>query len=113
MCSSVLCIKEPCTPDRPFLSAYSGRSLGTNGHQASIFRQPWPEWDDEYTKAMQIELVVQVNGKVRAKAMVPAGLPDEKLKEIALRDRKVGEFTGDKPVRKVIIVKGKLVNIVV
>ncbi len=97
----------------PFSPHIAEEVWETMGNKPSIFRQPWPEWDDEYTKAMQIELVVQVNGKVRAKAMVPAGLPDEKLKEIALRDRKVGEFTGDKPVRKVIIVKGKLVNIVV
>jgi leucyl-tRNA synthetase len=83
------------------------------GNKPSVFRQFWPDWDEEYAKDNEIELVVQINGKVRAKSMVPAGLPDGELKEIALGDRKVRDFMGDKEIRKVIVVKGKLVNIVI
>jgi len=83
------------------------------GNSPSIFEQPWPEWDEEYAKASEIELVVQVNGKVRAKAMVPAGLSDEDLKKTALGDPKIKDLVGNRQIKKVIVVKGRLVNIVV
>ena len=70
-------------------------------------------WDEEFAKASEIELVVQVNGKVRSKIMVPAGLQDDTIKETALGDQKVKDFIGGKKTRKVIVVKGKLVNIVI
>ncbi|GAB4388492.1 MAG: leucine--tRNA ligase [Thermodesulfovibrionales bacterium] len=83
------------------------------GNEPGIFRRPWPVWDEEAARDEEVELVVQVNGKVRAKLMVPAGLPDDKIREAALNEPKIGEIVGGKPVRKLIIVKGKLVNIVV
>ena len=57
--------------------------------------------------------MVQVNGRVRAKIMVPQGLPDEMLKEKALADPKVKEFTSGKEIAKILAVRGRLVNIVV
>jgi leucyl-tRNA synthetase len=56
---------------------------------------------------------VQVNGKVRSKLVVPAGLSDEETKSAALADPKIREFTAGKTPKKVIVVQGKLVNIVV
>ncbi|UCG77752.1 MAG: leucine--tRNA ligase [Nitrospirota bacterium] len=84
-----------------------------SGESGSVFEQRWPEWNDELAVANEVELVVQVNGKVRAKIMVTAGLEDEELKEIALSDQKTKEFIGDKEIKKVIVVKGKLVSIVI
>ncbi len=76
----------------------------------------WPEWNEKYLTSDEIEVVVQVNGKLRAKLTVSAsGLADEdKLKDLALADANVQKFTSGKEVRKVIIPKNaKLINIVV
>jgi leucyl-tRNA synthetase len=83
------------------------------GQKPSLFRNRWPEWNEEFAKESEIELVVQINGKVRAKLIVSAGLKDETIKELALKDEKVREFIAGKPVKKLIVVKGRLVNIVV
>ncbi len=83
------------------------------GHQESIFNEAWPEWDEETAKEEEIELVIQINGKVRAKAAIPAGLDDEAIKEKAFSEPKIREYIKDKPLKKVIIVKGRLVNIVI
>lgn len=76
----------------------------------------WPEWDEKYLTSDEVEVVVQVNGKLRAKLAVAASdLADEdKLKDLALADTNVQKFTSGKEVRKVIIPKNaKLINIVV
>jgi leucyl-tRNA synthetase len=59
-----------------------------------------------------VEIPVQVNGKIRTRLSVALGLADEALKELALADPKVQEFIAGKPIKKMIIVPGKLVNIV-
>ncbi len=76
----------------------------------------WPVWDEQYLVADEVELVVQVNGKLRGRVMVAVDdLRDEaKLQELALADENVRRFTKGKEIRKVIVPKGaKLVNIVV
>jgi len=83
------------------------------GERRSILEHEWPEWDEEAAREEEIELVIQVNGKVRAKTMAPAGLGDEKIKEMALGEPKIKKLIEGRTVRKVIVVKGKLVNIVV
>jgi leucyl-tRNA synthetase len=82
------------------------------GHVYSVHQQPWPEWDAEAAKEESITLVVQINGKVRDKIETDAGQDDEVLKEIALASEKVQGWLDGKPPRKVIVVKGRLVNIV-
>jgi leucyl-tRNA synthetase len=59
-----------------------------------------------------IEVVVQINGKLRNKFSAPAGLNDEVLKERALSDPKTQSWIGDEKIKKVFVVKGRLVNIV-
>jgi leucyl-tRNA synthetase len=83
------------------------------GNEPGIFRQRWPEWDEETAREEEIELVIQVNGKVRAKVMVPQGLGDEEIKERMMSEPRMKEILGGKTVRKVFVVRGKLVNIVV
>ena len=63
--------------------------------------------------ATEITVVVQVNGKVRSKLTVPAGTSDKELEAAALADPKVMEFTSGKQPKKIIVVPGKLVNVVV
>jgi leucyl-tRNA synthetase len=83
------------------------------GNTPGISRRPWPSWDEEVAREEEIELVVQVNGKVRAKLMIPAGLPEEEVRQRALEEPRVKAITEEKPVRKLFVVKGKLVNIVI
>jgi len=82
------------------------------GKEQSIFDETWPVWDEELTKEDEIELVVQINGKLRSRIMIPAGLDDENVKELAFQDPKIVEYIKRAPIKKVIVVKGKLVNIV-
>ncbi|MBC8412984.1 MAG: leucine--tRNA ligase [Nitrospira sp.] len=82
------------------------------GETTCISEESWPSWDEETAREDEIELVVQINGKVRAKIMIAAGLDDERVSEIAFADSKVKDYTADKTPRKVIVVKGRLVNIV-
>ncbi|HRQ39701.1 MAG TPA: leucine--tRNA ligase [Chloroflexota bacterium] len=79
----------------------------------SIHQQPWPQWDADVAKEESITLIVQVNGRVRDKLEVPADLDDEAVKQIALSSDKAQGWLDGKEPRKVIVVRGKLVNIVV
>jgi len=83
------------------------------GNKPSISLQPWPVWDEKMAADEEVELVIQINGKLRGKLMISAGLPDERIKETALRDGKIAEAIGGKTIRKVIVIKGRLVNIVI
>ena len=83
------------------------------GKPYSIHQQPWPEWDAEIAKEDTITLVVQVNGKVRDRIKVSAGIEDEAAKEKALSSENISKWLNGNEPRKVIVVKGKLVNIVV
>lgn len=83
------------------------------GHAYSIHQQSWPAWDEAVAKEETITLVVQVNGRVRDKLDVAAGLDDEAVKQIALSSDKAQGWLEGKQPRKVIVVRGKLVNIVV
>lgn len=82
-------------------------------HKKNASEMDWPVWDEEIAKDEEIELVIQINGKLRGKFLIPAGLPDEDVKERALTDSKVAEFIGGQSIKKVIVIKGRLVNIVV
>ena len=82
------------------------------GHGESIAYAAWPAYDEAKLVDDEVEIVVQINGKVKAKLMVPADATREKLEEIAMDDHAVKEQIDGKTVRKVIAVPGKLVNIV-
>ena len=82
------------------------------GHQDSIHLQSWPEVDEEAAKNEEITLVVQVNGKVRDRVSVPVGLGDDQLKEAALATEGAQKFIEGLTIRKVVVVPGRLVNIV-
>jgi leucyl-tRNA synthetase len=84
-----------------------------HGKPYSIHSQPWPEVDEAAAAEEQITLVVQVNGKVRDRISVPVDIKEEQAKELALSSEAVAKYLQDKEPRKVILVPGKLVNIVV
>jgi len=83
------------------------------GHSESLVYHDWPSYDEELTKDEQVEIVVQVNGKIRARLTMPADTGDAELKESALANERVKEYTEGKDIRKVITVPNKLVNVVV
>ncbi len=83
------------------------------GNDTSIANARWPQYDLDAISASEVNIVVQVNGKVRSKLMVAAGTSDKEMEAAALADPRVKEFMQGKAPRKVIVVQGKLVNVVV
>ena len=97
----------------PFAPHFAEELWESAGGGGSIFNEPWPSWDEKAAKEEEVELVIQINGKLRSRLMIPVGLDDEAVKELTFHDPKVMECIKGKSVRKVIVVKGKLVNIVI
>lgn len=83
------------------------------GKEASVFDIAWLEYDKSAIQLDEVEIIVQVNGKVRNKINAPVGIDQEAMKDLALNDEKIKEFIEDKDVVKVIAIPSKLVNIVV
>jgi leucyl-tRNA synthetase len=83
------------------------------GHEPSILRQRWPAVDEAALEQAAVTVVVQVNGKVRGRLELPAGLDEAAAREAVLADPEIARHTADKEVRKVIVVPDKLVNLVV
>ncbi len=83
------------------------------GHRTAIIDEPWPAVDETALAQSMLEIVVQVNGKLRSRIAVPSGAAEADVRAAALADPQVRKFTGDATVRKVIVVPGKLVNVVV
>lgn len=79
----------------------------------SVHQQAWPAFDPGKASAERITLVLQVNGRVRDRVEVPAGISDGEAREAALNNSRVRRFIDGKPVASIIVVPGKLVNIVV
>jgi leucyl-tRNA synthetase len=83
------------------------------GHRAALVDEPWLKVDAEALQSSTLQMVVQVNGRLRAHISVAADADDAVVRAAALADPHVQKFIGTSPLRKVIIVPGKLVNIVV
>ena len=97
-------------PFAPYLSAELWETLG---ERSQLLRQPWPKFDPELAREEEIEVPIQVNGKNRARMVVPAGLQEAEMRERALGEEKIRTLIDGKQVVKVIVVPDKLVNIVV
>ena len=97
-------------PFAPYMTQEVWELMGRTG---PVFRQTWPEFDEELAKEEGAEVIFQVNGKLRSKATVPFGTPKEELERLALSDEKIQSHVNGKQVAKVITVVDKLVNIVV
>src|SRR5690606_26334158 len=83
------------------------------GHQESIHRQSWPKYDPAALEVDEVEIAVQINGKLRTKLTVPAKADKGEVEQLVLADDRVRTYIEGKTVRKVIVVPGKLVNVVV
>jgi leucyl-tRNA synthetase len=82
-------------------------------HPEGLMSAAWPAFDAEVAKAHELVVPVQINGKVRARLTVPAGLSDDQLQQRALADPTVKNHTVGKTIRKVVVAKGPLVSVVV
>jgi leucyl-tRNA synthetase len=83
------------------------------GHEESIFLQAWPIYDEKLMQEDEVEIVVQVNGRVRERLIVAADVTEDEVRETALENAKVKIFTDGKEIKKIIFVPGKIINIVV
>ncbi len=97
-------------PFAPYLAAELWETLGQT---SNLLRESWPKFDPALAKEDEVEMAVQVNGKIRARITVPADADEEQIKAIALADEKVQSAIAGKEIVKVLVVKGRLVNIVV
>jgi leucyl-tRNA synthetase len=83
------------------------------GHGTGLAAATWPTYNADVAKAEEVEIAVQVNGKVRSRLTVPAEASEAELQELALADAAVKAHVAGKTVRKVVVAKGRLVSIVV
>jgi leucyl-tRNA synthetase len=83
------------------------------GHETSPIDEAWPTYDEAALELEMIEMVVQVNGKLRARISVPADADKAAIEQLATADSNVQRFVDGQDIRKVIVVPGRLVNIVV
>ena len=97
-------------PFTPHLSAELWEAVG---HKDSVHFQVWPVYDEAALKTEEVEIVIQINGKVRDRLVIPAELGREELEKQALNTEKVQVSIAGKQIKKIISVPGKLVNIVV
>ena len=96
----------------PFAPHFAEEQWEQLGYNYSIFNQPWPEFDEKALTRDTIELAVQINGTVRGKIDISANAENSEAEAAALADDKIKQFLEGKEVKKVIVVKGRLVNIV-
>ncbi|MBL0122286.1 MAG: leucine--tRNA ligase [Betaproteobacteria bacterium] len=100
-------------PLAPHITHQLWNDLGFAAEAGSIIDAPWPSVDDRALEQDEIELVVQVNGKLRGHIRVPKAATKEAIEQLALKDEGVARHTEGKAVKKLIVVPGKLVNVVV
>ncbi|UZQ83309.1 leucine--tRNA ligase [Thermoanaerobacter sp. RKWS2] len=97
----------------PFAPHFSEEMWEKLGYEYSVFNQKWPKWDEKALQRDVVEIAVQVNGKVRGRLEVPSNATDEEIEKLALSDKNVKAYVDGKEIKKVIVVKNRLVNIVV
>lgn len=113
--SSVVTLLQVLNPFAPHLTEELNARLAGKFDSVSsdeLVNQNWPTWNEDYLIEDEIEMVIQVNGKVRDKITIPKDADNETIEALALESEKVKNFTDGNTVRKVIVVPGRLVNIV-
>jgi leucyl-tRNA synthetase len=96
----------------PFVPHFSEELWKALGYQESIIRTPWPDYDRQAIVEEEVLIVIQVNGKLRDRMTLPASYGEEEVKAWALKSERIQKLLEGKQIRKVILVPGKLVNIV-
>ena len=97
----------------PFAPHITEELWSTLINEESVHQQKWPVWDEAATKTAEVQVVLQINGKVRDKIMLASGISKDEMEKAAMAQPRVQELTAGKTVVKMICVPDKLVNIVV
>ncbi len=82
------------------------------GHQTAVVNELWPTFNEDLTVDATLEIVIQINGKLRARLHVDANIDEETLKELAFNEPKIAKLIAEQTIKKTIVVPGKLINIV-
>jgi leucyl-tRNA synthetase len=83
------------------------------GHRDGLSVEPWPQFREDLARENEVEVVIQINGKVRGKLTVPAGASQDKVVALAKADAGAAAHLANKEIRKIIFVPDKLINLVV
>ncbi len=110
LCEAIGALVIMLSPFAPHTAEELWQSLG---HAGGLAAARWPSYDEAIAKAEEVVVPVQINGKVRARITVPAGMSDDALRDAALADAAVKSHTSGRTVRKVLVAKGPLVSVVV
>ena len=97
-------------PFAPYLAHELWEMLGET---SDLLRAPWPRFDPALAKEEEVEIAIQVNGKIRSRIIVSVDATEEQVRQLALADEKVKAAIEGKEIVKVLVVKGRLVNIAV
>jgi len=98
------------SPFAPHIAEELWKRLGRDG---SVFQQPWPDWNEAALATDEVTIVIQINGRLRSQIRVPADLDEKTIQSRAMADGKIKDWLKGQTPKKVIHVKGKLVNIVI
>ena len=109
---SVSILLRTLYPIAPHITTALWGELGFIAKEGELIDAAWPEVSEAALKADELKLVVQVNGKLRGSILVDPEATEDEIRAAALANDDVKKFVGDLPVRRVIIVKNKLVNVV-
>jgi len=82
------------------------------GHQTAVVNELWPTFNEDLMVDATLEIVIQINGKLRARLNVAANIDEETLKELAFNEPKIAKLIAEQTIKKTIVVPGKLINIV-
>jgi leucyl-tRNA synthetase len=112
-----LCLKEiletTCLLLSPLAPHICEEIWSKLGYKESIFLHSWPQYDKQALSQGSVEIIVQINGKVRSRVSLAKGISDDELRETVLADEKVKGLIAGSEIKKVIVVAGKLINIVI
>jgi leucyl-tRNA synthetase len=107
------CAKDLMLLIAPLAPHFAEELWEITGNAFSIFNNSYPQYDENTLKEEEVEIAVQINGKLRARINVPAGIKEDALKEILFRNNQIAAYIQGKAIKKFISVPDKLVNIVV
>lgn len=106
------CVNDFIRVLAPFAPHFSEEMWINAGNNFSVFNEPWPNFDSKALIKDEVEIAIQINGKIKSRTNIASNLKDDEIKEIALNDDAIKAAIDGKNIIKVIVIKGRLVNIV-
>jgi len=97
----------------PFAPHVTEELWHRRGHSGSVHHQPWPGFDAEMASREEVTVVIQINGRLRDRVVVPAGMAEDEIRELALDSERIKQRLAGREISRIVVVPDKLVNIVV